>query len=173
MTWVESALNNPLLGIFPGKIMLNDSGAIRCLIIIQVQNLATEGMYKILISAQMLQPKLLAPDPCKRFLKNGCRVLLTVRCYRQVFTRLLIGDIEHVLTRLQNIKTLIGLIVVVIDYKSAISIFVLTDIDDTIGYFGFDGDVLFEQSHGGWFRSGGCVDLDGAADLWAHKLGLG
>lgn len=111
----KKSLNNPLLIVFSCTIILHNSCTICSLLFVAIQHLSTKSMNKILISANIFQSKLLSWHSRYWLLKYWCKILLTIRTYCQEFFSLTTSQI-YILTALKNVKPLIFLSIIFINY---------------------------------------------------------
>ncbi len=125
---MDESDDDPFLAIFPRGLLLDDSCAIRLLVVVQVEHLATKGVYKVFVRSEVFKPELLPLDSWDWFFENGGWILLTVGRNGQVLAGLPIDNVTHIIASFEYVKPLVRLVVVIVDDQGAKRIFVLANV---------------------------------------------
>ena len=124
-------------------IILYYSCSISSLFSITIQHLSTKSMDEVLISTNIFQSELLSWHPRYWLLKYWCRILLTIWTNCQELFCLATSQID-MLTTLKDVKSLVLLSIIFVNYQCAKCIFILTNVQYAIGCFWFYCYVLFD-----------------------------
>ncbi len=116
---------------FSVALPLNHCCAIRNIFLTAVQCLTTKRINYVFVIFHLCQPELLTHQIRYRLFKNWCTIFLRIASHCQCLTILLAYYI-YVVAHLQNVKTLIWLLVVVINDQHSLSVFVLTHIEHSL-----------------------------------------